>query len=68
MKTFKLSTMNKVGQFWRVFYKSWGMGFDTGHLVSVGHNDWSTEQSAIEAQEKWEAQTETAKIPALLTH
>jgi hypothetical protein len=57
---FKFSTMNKVGQFWRVFYKGYGMGFDTGSIVGVGHSDWSTEASAIESREKWERQSNPA--------
>lgn len=39
---------------WTTFYYCQGAGFNAGHKVYYGRNDWSDEQSAIDAQERWE--------------
>lgn len=54
-KVFQWSNRNKVDNRWRTFFYAPGMGFETGNKVYVGRNDWNTEASAIEAQDKHEA-------------
>ena len=58
---FEWSTRSKVEARWRTFYYAPGMGFETGNKVYVGRNDWNTEASAVEAQQRHEAgQIQTA--------
>lgn len=40
---------------WGVFYYCQGTGFETGNKVYYGKNEFHTEDSAIDAQRRWEA-------------